>query len=71
MIKTVHGVKQKNLQKRVNMIVLGIVLLILGLLLALHFLFVIGVALLVVGLILAVLGSFGGMTYYGGRRNFW
>jgi uncharacterized membrane protein HdeD (DUF308 family) len=58
-------------RKEFNMIILGVALLILGLLLALHLVFVLGVILLVVGIIVAALGSFGGVTYYGGRRNFW
>jgi hypothetical protein len=51
------------------MIVLGVVLMLLGLLLAVPILWTIGIILLVVGLILLVLGKLGRSV--GGRRHFW
>ncbi len=50
------------------MITLGVILLIAGLLLKLHILWVVGAVLLVIGLILAVMGSAGRAV--GGRRHY-
>ena len=50
------------------MIILGIILLIVGFLLKISFLWVIGIVLLVIGLILAVLGAAGRAVF--GRRHF-
>ncbi|GJF31138.1 hypothetical protein KNE206_38380 [Kitasatospora sp. NE20-6] len=51
------------------MIVLGVILLVIGLVTGLGFLWTIGVILLVVGLILWVLGLLGHEV--GGRRHYW
>ncbi|MEU2337652.1 DUF6131 family protein [Streptomyces sp. NPDC006654] len=51
------------------MIALGIILLIVGFLLHLGFLWTIGIILLVIGLILFLLGSVGHAV--GGRRHYW
>lgn len=48
---------------------MGVLLLVLGLVLAVHLLFVLGVVLLVVGLVLAVAGRAGHEV--GGRRNWY
>jgi hypothetical protein len=50
------------------MIILGIILLIIGLIAAVHILYIIGIVLLVVGLILALLG---GMDRAVGGRRHW
>ena len=51
------------------MIVLGVVLLLLGLLLAIPALWSLGVIVLVIGLVLMLLGSTG--RAIGGRRHYW
>jgi hypothetical protein len=51
------------------MIVLGIVLLVLGIVIGFHILFILGIALLIIGIILACLGN-GGMQI-GPRRHYW
>jgi Family of unknown function (DUF6131) len=51
------------------MIILGIILLVIGFILAIHILWIIGIVVLVVGLILALLGSVGHAV--GGRRHYW
>ncbi|WP_405009254.1 DUF6131 family protein [Kitasatospora sp. NBC_01539] len=51
------------------MIILGVILLVIGLIAGLGFLWTIGVVLLVVGLILWVLGLVGHEV--GGRRHYW
>ena len=51
------------------MIILGIVLLIVGFLLHLAFLWTIGIIVLIVGLILAMLGALGHAV--AGRRHYW
>ena len=52
------------------MIVLGLILLIVGLVAAIHILFVIGIVLLAIGLVLALLGS--GLGHpVGGRPHWW
>ncbi|GAA4983456.1 DUF6131 family protein [Kitasatospora paranensis] len=51
------------------MIVLGVILLVIGLVTGLGFLWTIGVVLLVIGLILLILGSVG--REVGGRRHYW
>lgn len=51
------------------MIVLGVVLLLLGLFLAVHILYVLGIVLLVVGVLLAVFGSAGYPVL--GRRHYY
>lgn len=51
------------------MIILGLILLIIGFLLAIPALWTIGVIVLVVGLILALLGTTGRAV--GGRRHYW
>ena len=53
----------------VQMIVLGLICLILGLVLGIGILWTIGIILLVVGLILEVLGTVGHAV--GGRRHYW
>jgi hypothetical protein len=50
-------------------ITLGIILLVVGLLLGIHFLWAIGIFLLVVGLILVLLGAAGRAVF--GRRHYW
>ena len=50
------------------MILLGIILLVLGLVLTVHILWILGIVVLVVGLILALLGSTGRAV--GGRRHY-
>jgi membrane-bound ClpP family serine protease len=56
--------------KEKHMITLGIILLVIGLLVAsLHVLFTIGVVLLVVGVILAILGRTGRAV--AGRKHWW
>jgi hypothetical protein len=51
------------------MIILGIILLVLGFVIKIAFLWTIGIILLLIGVILAVLGSAGRMI--GGRRHYW
>ncbi|MFJ8788545.1 DUF6131 family protein [Streptomyces sp. NPDC102462] len=51
------------------MIVLGIILLVVGFLTTLHFLWTIGIIILVIGLILWILGTVGHAV--GGRRHYW
>lgn len=51
------------------MITLGIILLIVGFLLGIHFLWALGIFLLVVGLILALFGAAGRAVF--GRRHYW
>ncbi|MGH3829038.1 MAG: DUF6131 family protein [Pseudonocardiaceae bacterium] len=51
------------------MIVLGIILLVVGILLGIHLLYILGLILLVVGVILVLLGSVG--RPIGGRRHYW
>jgi Family of unknown function (DUF6131) len=51
------------------MIILGIILLVLGFVIKIAFLWTIGIILLLIGVILAVLGSAGRMV--GGRRHYW
>lgn len=51
------------------MIVVGIVLLVLGLILAVPILWTLGIIVLVVGLIMLLLGSLG--REVGGRRHYW
>jgi hypothetical protein len=51
------------------MIVVGLVLLLLGLLLAVPILWSLGVIVLIIGLVLMVLGSTG--RAIGGRRHYW
>jgi hypothetical protein len=51
------------------MILIGIVLLLLGFLLAIPILWTLGIIVLVIGLILLCLGSFGHPL--GGRRHYW
>lgn len=50
------------------MIVLGIILLIIGFIAAVHILWIIGIVLLVVGLALALMGAMGRAV--GGRRHY-
>jgi len=50
------------------MIILGIILLVIGFILAIHILWIIGIVLLVIGLILALLGAVGHAV--GGRRHY-
>jgi uncharacterized membrane protein len=56
-------------ERRIDLIGLGLVLLILGLLLGVNILWTIGIILLVVGVILAVLGSMDRAV--GGRRHYY
>jgi hypothetical protein len=59
-----------NRSKGANVIVLGLILLILGLVIGgLHILFVLGVILLVVGVVLALLGGMGRAV--GGRKHWY
>jgi hypothetical protein len=51
------------------MIILGVILLIIGFVAAIHILWIIGAILLVIGLVLMLLGSAGRMV--GGRRHYW
>ncbi len=51
------------------MIVLGVILLILGFVLGINFLWVIGVILVVIGVILWILGAMGRAV--GGRTHYW
>ncbi|MGH3826872.1 MAG: DUF6131 family protein [Pseudonocardiaceae bacterium] len=51
------------------MIVLGIILLVVGILIGIHLLYILGIILLVVGVILVLLGSVG--RPIGGRRHYW
>ncbi|MGW3952243.1 DUF6131 family protein [Streptomyces sp. NPDC004752] len=51
------------------MIVLGIILLVVGFLTSLSFLWTIGIILVVIGLILWILGAVGHAV--GGRRHYW
>jgi hypothetical protein len=51
------------------MIILGIILLIIGFVAAIHILWIIGILVLVIGLILALLGAVGHAV--GGRRHYW
>lgn len=51
------------------MIILGIILLIIGFLVHLNFLWVIGIILLVIGAILWILGAMG--RAIGGRKHYW
>lgn len=51
------------------MIILGIILLILGFVFAIHILWIIGIILLVIGLILALLGATG--RALGGRKHWY
>ena len=51
------------------MIILGIILLIIGFLFHLSFLWAIGVIILIIGLILALFGMLG--RAIGGRRHYW
>ena len=55
--------------RRVDVIILGLVLLLLGLLLKISILWWIGIILLVVGAVLFLLGSTGRAV--GGRRHYW
>jgi Family of unknown function (DUF6131) len=51
------------------MIILGVILLIIGFVAAIHILWIIGIVVLVIGLILALLGAVGHAV--GGRRHYW
>ena len=51
------------------MITLGVILLIIGFLLAIHVLWIIGLVLLVIGIALWILGSMGRMV--GGRKHYY
>lgn len=51
------------------MIILGIILLVIGFILAIHILWILGIIALVAGLILALLGATGRAV--GGRRHYW
>jgi Family of unknown function (DUF6131) len=51
------------------MIILGVILLVIGFILAIHILWILGIIALVVGLILALLGATGRAV--GGRRHYW
>jgi hypothetical protein len=51
------------------MILLGVILLILGFVFAIHFLWILGIIALVVGFILALLGGMGRAV--GGRSHYW
>jgi hypothetical protein len=51
------------------MIILGLILLVLGIVLAFHLLFILGLILLIVGLVLAVAGGTG--HEFGPRRHYW
>jgi uncharacterized membrane protein HdeD (DUF308 family) len=55
--------------RRYNMIVLGLILLVLGLLLKISILWTIGIIVLVVGLVLMLMGTMGRAV--GGRRHYW
>ena len=50
------------------MIILGVILLIIGFVAAIHILWIIGIILVVIGLILALLGAMG--REVGGRKHF-
>ena len=50
------------------MIILGVILLIIGFVAAIHILWIIGIVVLVIGLILALLGAVGHAV--GGRRHY-
>jgi Family of unknown function (DUF6131) len=52
-----------------RMIIIGVVLLLLGFVLAIHILWVLGILALVIGLILLAMGQFGRPV--GGRRHYW
>lgn len=52
------------------MIILGLILLIVGLVAAIHILFIIGIILLIIGAVLYLL-PLGGVNYPGGRRGYW
>lgn len=51
------------------MIILGLILLILGFLLGIYFLWILGIILLVIGLVLVLAGRAG--HTYGGRPHWW
>jgi hypothetical protein len=51
------------------MIILGVILLIIGFVAAIHILWILGIVVLVIGLILALLGAVGHAV--GGRRHYW
>ena len=50
------------------MIILGIVLLVIGFIVAIHILWILGIIALIIGLVLAVLGAMGRAV--GGRRHY-
>jgi hypothetical protein len=51
------------------MIILGVILLIIGFVAAIHILWIIGIVLLVIGLVLMLMGTAGRAV--GGRRHYW
>jgi hypothetical protein len=51
------------------MIILGLILLIIGFVAAIHILWIIGIILLVIGLVLMLMGMAGRAV--GGRRHYW
>jgi hypothetical protein len=51
------------------MILLGLLLLVLGIVLSIHILYILGIVLLVVGAVLWLLGSMD--RGFGGRRHYW
>ena len=51
------------------MIILGIILLVIGFVIKIAFLWAVGIILVLIGVILALLGSAGRMV--GGRRHYW
>jgi hypothetical protein len=59
----------RALDPEAPLIILGIILLVVGFLLAIHILFVLGIILLVIGLVLLLLGSVGHAV--GPRRHYW
>jgi Family of unknown function (DUF6131) len=63
------GRTSTNTAERVDMIILGIILLILGFVLKVAILWTIGIIVLIVGLILMLLGATG--RAIGGRRHYW
>jgi hypothetical protein len=63
------GDRSSYVPAEVNVIVLGLVLLLLGLLLKISILTTIGIIVLVIGLVLLLAGSMGRSV--GGRRHYW
>lgn len=51
------------------MIIVGVLLVILGWLLAIHLLFTLGLVLIVIGVVLELMGAFGQPLF--GRRHYW